>query len=64
MRCSGLEYKLFDCSHGALEVSNCDHSKDAGVICAEGSVIVLIRAVDAMIYIYIFQAVHREKLDL
>ena len=36
MRCSGFEYKLFDCIRGSIEASNCDHGDDAGVICIEG----------------------------
>ena len=36
MRCTGLEYRLFDCPHRGLEVSNCTHSSDAGVRCMEG----------------------------
>ena len=34
--CNGLEYRLFDCAHRGIEVTNCDHSKDAGVQCALG----------------------------
>lgn len=37
VRCSGLEYRLLDCSHGGIEVSNCAHNKDAGVVYAEGN---------------------------
>ena len=40
MKCSGLEYRLFDCLHSGLEVSNCDHSRDAGVECIEGNLVV------------------------
>ena len=36
VRCSGLETRLIDCEHNGLEVENCDHSRDAGVICVEG----------------------------
>ena len=36
VRCRGLESRLFDCPHDGFENSNCDHSKDAGVICQEG----------------------------
>ena len=36
VRCTGLEYRLFDCVHGGFEVHNCDHSRDAGVVCTEG----------------------------
>ncbi len=36
MRCTGLEYRLFDCTHGGLEVTNCVHSRDAGIVCIEG----------------------------
>lgn len=37
VRCTGLEYRLLDCVNtGSLEIVNCPHSKDAGVICTEG----------------------------
>ncbi|XP_072048550.1 scavenger receptor cysteine-rich domain-containing protein DMBT1-like [Amphiura filiformis] len=35
VRCVGTETKLEECSHAALGYSNCDHSKDAGVICTD-----------------------------
>ena len=34
--CSGREARLFDCEHRGLEVNNCDHHQDAGVVCAIG----------------------------
>ena len=33
VECTGGEARLFDCSHMGIGVSNCDHSKDAGVRC-------------------------------
>ena len=36
VRCTGLEYRLFDCPCGSLDAQSCPHSKDAGVICREG----------------------------
>lgn len=36
VRCTGLEYRLLDCAHRGLEVSNCGHHQDAGVICFPG----------------------------
>ena len=33
VRCTGLEYRLFSCPHRGLEVDNCGHHQDAGVIC-------------------------------
>jgi deleted-in-malignant-brain-tumors protein 1 len=36
VRCSGLEQRLFDCVHNGLEVHNCDHHQDAGVVCVVG----------------------------
>ena len=37
MRCSGLEPTLLDCVHSGLEIENCGHNKDAGVVCVEGA---------------------------
>ena len=34
LRCSGHEDNLTQCGHRGLRVHNCDHSEDAGVICA------------------------------
>ena len=34
VRCSGSEASITQCSIGDLGVSDCDHSDDAGVICA------------------------------
>ena len=36
VRCTGLEYRLLDCVNGGLEILNCPHSKDAGVVYIEG----------------------------
>ena len=36
VRCNGLENRLFDCEHNGIENENCDHSKDAGVVCQAG----------------------------
>ena len=36
MRCNGQEQSLFDCPHDGIEVSNCAHSQDAGVVCTRG----------------------------
>ena len=35
--CNGLEYRLFDCRNAGWQVHNCNHLKDAGVSCAEGT---------------------------
>lgn len=32
--CSGSEMSLTECSHGVFEKHQCNHSKDAGVICS------------------------------
>ena len=37
VRCSGFEARLFDCPYSGIEVSSCTHSKDAGVVCSEGT---------------------------
>ncbi len=34
--CTGTETNLFDCPHNGLNVHNCAHSEDAGVICSGG----------------------------
>ena len=34
--CTGLESRLFDCPHAGIEVEDCTHSDDAGVVCMEG----------------------------
>ena len=32
--CSGSEASIFDCPHGGLNIHDCSHFEDAGVICA------------------------------
>ena len=34
--CTGLETRLFDCSNPGIEVEDCGHSEDAGVVCVVG----------------------------
>ena len=34
VQCSGHEANLVQCAHSGLGVHNCNHSRDAGVICA------------------------------
>ena len=36
VRCNGLEYRLLECVHAGLEVHNCRHSQNAGVVCVPG----------------------------
>ena len=36
VRCKGTEHRLLDCSHRGIEVHNCVHQRDAGVVCQEG----------------------------
>ena len=36
VRCKGVEYRLLDCSHRGIEVHDCNHGRDAGVVCMEG----------------------------
>ncbi len=33
VNCTGQELRLFDCAHAGLEIENCGHEKDAGVVC-------------------------------
>ncbi|XP_063960668.1 uncharacterized protein LOC129267820 [Lytechinus pictus] len=32
--CNGMESSIFECGHSGLDVPNCDHSEDAGVVCS------------------------------
>ncbi len=36
LRCTGLEYRIFDCPGVPIEADNCAHSSDAGVRCVAG----------------------------
>ncbi len=36
VRCTGTEGYLLYCLHGGIEVTNCNHIKDAGVVCIPG----------------------------
>ena len=36
VRCTGLEYRLYDCAKGSIGVTNCGHHQDAGVVCVSG----------------------------
>ncbi|PIK49864.1 putative scavenger receptor cysteine-rich protein type 12 isoform X1 [Apostichopus japonicus] len=35
--CSGLESSLLDCGHRGIDMHNCRHSEDAGVVCSQAS---------------------------
>lgn len=37
VQCTGLEYRLFDCQNLGLEISSCNHQRDAGVVCSPGN---------------------------
>ena len=36
VQCNGLEHRLLECSNNGLEVTNCNHQRDAGVVCIIG----------------------------
>ena len=36
LKCTGLEYRVFDCPSRGIEVTTCSHSEDAGVECMTG----------------------------
>ena len=36
VRCNGLEATLLSCGHRGIEVENCGHHQDAGVVCSTG----------------------------
>ena len=38
VRCTGLEYRLFDCVSNGIEVEDCSHTEDAGVVCLAGMI--------------------------
>ena len=40
--CRGDETNLNDCPHNGVGVHNCRHSKDAGVICSQGTLYVYV----------------------
>ena len=40
VRCTGLEYRLIECSNRGIEVENCNHNEDAGVRCIAGMEII------------------------
>ena len=42
--CTGSEYRLLECSDNNLEVGNCGHGQDAGVVCEEGTLKTLLEA--------------------
>ena len=48
VRCSGLEYRLFDCPHNGIDVSNCGHHQDAAVMCVVGKKIQ--NSIDCLIF--------------
>ena len=37
VNCNGLENSLMECQHNGIGNHNCDHHKDAGVICEQRS---------------------------
>ena len=50
VRCTGNERSLTECHHSGWGKQNCEHSKDAGVVCAPlGKVTTFLTALDTMI---------------
>ena len=39
VECTGNELSILSCTHNSIGSHNCDHSKDAGVICFGGEYI-------------------------
>ena len=60
LRCTGLEYRVFDCPSRGIEVSSgCGHSEDAGVTCVAGKILLNLN----FSMIPYFQVAHMEKSD-
>ena len=36
VRCGGYETNLLECPHPGIEIENCQHSQDIGVVCKAG----------------------------
>ena len=39
VECQGDETNLDDCTHNGVGIHNCDHSRDAGVICSQQGIV-------------------------
>ncbi len=39
LQCVGTEANLFECPHSGVNVHNCVHAEDAGVVCMSKSVV-------------------------
>ncbi len=37
VQCTGSETRLLDCLHRGIEVHDCSHNQDAGVVCSIGT---------------------------
>ena len=42
VECLGTERNLAECTHNGYESHNCGHSEDAGAVCANGEILILI----------------------
>ena len=61
--CTGTEASLFDCPNSGLNIHNCGHSEDAGVVCMGTKdlvleIIVVFRAIKAKQSKTIFPSIH------
>ena len=64
VRCTGLEYRLIECSNRGIEVENCNHNEDAGVRCVAGEYEESIQSCALVLMHYMQQVALLEKSAL